>query len=228
MGRWNRPLNMVNPGSLEYIGSLLGGIALALWAARLSSVYLQVPALAIACLLLYAILQLSGVAFRQESDVFLIVSETMMLLKVFTVFVCAWLIGTGRLLHYFEELRQLHGLETTAPIAGVTIDERWQNFMDTVPKGPRSALERTAAPSSTQGLQTSTESTASDNPLQPELSVVFIKGPESTLKAFLYRLGFGGSMLQAVPDQQPCLPAEKVVKGSATTAPPTSGTDGPR
>jgi|GEM_PF-3759502 len=218
-------LNIASPGSgsPEYLGSLLGGIALALWVARLSSVYLHVPTPAIACLLLYAILQLGGAAVRQESDLFLIVAEAMMLLKVFTVFVCAWLIDTGRLLHYFEELRQLHGLETRAPIAGVTIDERWRHFMDTVPEeGQGSAMVRSAA---TQDLPPPRESTVSVNPVQPEVSIVF-KVPESALKAFLNRLGFRGSMLQTVPDEQPCLPAAKIVTGSSTTAPPTLNADG--
>jgi hypothetical protein len=221
-------LNVIEPGALEGLGSLFGAIALALWTARLSSVYLQISTPTITCLLLYAILQPSGATFRQENDVFLIVTEAMMLLKVITVVVCVWLIDTGRLLHYFEELRQLHGLDTTTPIAGVTIDERWRYFMATVPaKGQVSATGRPTALTSTQDLRPSTESAASHYPAESQVTIALIKGPVSALKTILIRAGFGGPIPPAVPDEPTCLPEEpKVVKGTATTAPPTSGTDG--
>lgn len=216
-------LNLIEPGALEFLGSLFGAIALALWAARLSSVYLQMSTPTITCLLLYAILQLSGATFRQESDFFLIVTEAMMLLKVFTVFVCAWLIDTGRLLHYFEELRQLHGLDAATPIGGVSIDERWRHFMATVPaKGRVSATGRPAALTSTQDTRPSTESAASHNPAESQVSFVLFKGPESASKTFFDRLSFRDPMPPTVPDE----PAPKVVKGSATTAPPTLDADG--
>jgi len=215
-------LNVITPGALEYLGSLFGAIGLALWAARLSSVYLQISMPTITCLLLYAILQLGGATFRQESDVFLIVTEAMMLLKVITVFVCAWLIDTGRLLHYFEELRQLHGLDATTPIAGVTIDERWRYFMATVPaKGQVSAKGRPTALTSTQDLRLSTELAASHYPAESQVTIALIRGPVSALKTLLIKAGFGGPMPPAVPDEPPCLPgAPKVVMV------PTLGVDG--
>ncbi|HEX6899412.1 MAG TPA: hypothetical protein VF789_06845 [Thermoanaerobaculia bacterium] len=215
-------LNMKEPGALEYLGSLFGAIALALWAARLSSVYLQISTPAITCLLLYAILQLSGATFRQESDVFLIVTQAMMLLKVFTVFVCVWLIDTRRLLYYFAELRQLHGLDTQTPIVGVSIDERFRYFIATV-----DAKGQTLAATLTQGPRPSTESAESHSPAEPQVSIALIKVPASALKIFLDRLGFGGLMPRAVTEPTSSSAEPKVVTGSTTTAPQALEADYP-
>jgi hypothetical protein len=125
-------LNAIVSGALEYLGSLFGAIAFALWVGRFSSVYLRVPVTMIVCLYLYAIIQLSGATFKQEDDYFLIAAELMMLLKVLTVYVCAWLLKTGRLLYYFEELRLLDGLDETSPLSGRSVDDRCREFMRSV------------------------------------------------------------------------------------------------
>jgi FtsH-binding integral membrane protein len=126
-------LSLGEAGSLEYLGSLFGAVAFALWVGRLSSVYLGVHQPALICLFLYAIIQLSGATFREEGDAFLIVTESMMLLKVFTVFVCAWLVRSGRLLYYFEELRLLNGFGQQGPMSALlSIHDRRREFMRSV------------------------------------------------------------------------------------------------
>jgi hypothetical protein len=148
----------------------------------------------------------------------------MMVLKVVTVFVCAWLIDTGRLLHYFEELRQLHGLDTKDPIAGVSIDERWWNVMSTVPAKGWVSATGLAARTSTQSLSPSTESVR-HNSEEPQVSIALFTGPVSAAKAFFSKLGFGGTVLPAMSEQYLPAAPEKVSKGSVNTEPPTDGAE---
>jgi hypothetical protein len=59
-----------------------------------------------------------------------------MFLKVVLYLVCSWLLVSGKLLYYFQEMRVLHGLEQVGPDDQMarfsSVDDRFKAFLQDV------------------------------------------------------------------------------------------------
>lgn len=117
---------------------IFGAIAMALWVGRLDSKYLMTPFLGIISLYFYAVLQVMWFVHHFDDEKILIITGFAMFLKVVVYLICSWLVESGKLLYFFEEMRLLYGLskETEAnPMFGkATVKERSQAFLDDLSK----------------------------------------------------------------------------------------------
>lgn len=126
-------LDLAFKGSMDLIGGLFAGVAIALWVGRLDSKFLMAPQLAIVALYFYAILQATWFVFHEESDRVLVIAGLAMVLKVVIYLVSSWLLSSGRLLYFFQELRLRLGLakeEEGDPMYGLTtVKDRLKAFL---------------------------------------------------------------------------------------------------
>ena len=120
------------------IVGIFGGIAMALWVGRLDSKFLMTPFLSILALYFYAILQVTWFVYQYEDEKIIIITGLAMFLKVVIYLTCSWLMESGKLLYFSEEMRLLYGLseETEfSPMYGkTTVKERFQAFLDDLSK----------------------------------------------------------------------------------------------
>jgi hypothetical protein len=119
--------------SMGLLGGLFGGVAMALWVGRLDSKFLMTPSGVILALYFYAILQATWLVFPYEDERLLVITGIAMILKVVVYLVCGWLLSSGRLLYFFQEMRLLYGMEGTreGPMRGyIPVKERLARFLD--------------------------------------------------------------------------------------------------
>jgi hypothetical protein len=125
--------NKLFEGSMGLVGGVFGAVAMALWVGRLDSKFLMVPQGAIWALYFYAILQTSWFVFPNADERLMVITGIALILKVVVYLVCSWLLSSGRLLYFFQELRLLYGEEGAeeGPMRGsVKVIDRLTAFLD--------------------------------------------------------------------------------------------------
>jgi hypothetical protein len=128
------------PVWMSIISSSFGALAFALLIGRLNSRFLMVPLMSIVGLYCYAILEASGWLVHElyhtgGENKFLLYTGIAMILKVLVYLVCSWLLVSGRLLYYCEEMRLLSdaGKQESKPM-GVVLraEDRLRAFLHDV------------------------------------------------------------------------------------------------
>jgi len=127
-------LDLAFTGSMDLLGGLFAGVALALWVGRLDSKFLMTPPITIVALYFYSILQSMWFVFEKENEWVLVIAGLAMMLKVVIYLVCSWLLSSGRLLYFFQEMRLLYGLADEKegdPMYGlVAVKDRLRAFLE--------------------------------------------------------------------------------------------------
>jgi hypothetical protein len=102
----------------EVFSAFAGGVAIALFASRLGSLFTGRVTLSISLLLIYALLQIGYSAFRLHPILKEIVLMLAIPLKIWMFIFVRWLMTGGRLLFYFQESIFLHS----------RINDDWMKF----------------------------------------------------------------------------------------------------